>query len=98
MDKIKMTKRELNLLTHYEVWKETTDNPFHKDYATQMWNAVLGGHYKRTFQELGVNGKRFYDPVKNVIYPSVREAAKAYKVGEDTMSINYLRYGLKKLK
>ena len=98
MDKIRMTQKELNLLSHYEIWKETTNNPFHKDYAEQMFYAVLGGNYKEVFKELGINGKRFYDPVRDVIYSSVREASKAYKVGEDTMSINYLRYGLKKLK
>ena len=98
MDKIRMTQKELNLLSHYEIWKETTDNPFHKDYAEQMWHAVLIGKYKEMFKELGANGRRFYDPVSNIIYPSVREAAKAYKVREETMSVNYLRYGLKKLK
>ena len=49
MDKIRMTQKELNLLSHYEIWKETTDNPFHKDYAEQMWHAVLIGKYKEMF-------------------------------------------------
>ncbi len=91
-----MTRKEL-LLNHYENWANTTNNKRHKEYAEAMYEAVLNGNHVEMFKELGSNGKRLYDPENDITYNSVREAAKAFKVREDTMSINYLRYGLKKV-
>lgn len=91
-----MIRKEL-LLNHYESWANTTNNKWHKEYAETMYEAVLNGDHVEVFKELGSNGKRLYDPVNDITYNSVREAAQAFKVREDTMSINYLRYGLKKV-
>lgn len=89
--------RRKALLDHYENWVNTTDNKWHKEYAQAMYDAVLNGDHVGTFKELGSNGKRLYDPENDVTYNSVREAAQAFNVREETMSINYLRYGLKKV-
>lgn len=91
-----MIRKEF-LLNHYENWANTTNNKWHKEYAETMYEAVLNGNHVEIFKELGSNGKRLYDPVNDITYNSVREAAQAFKVREDTMSINYLRYGLKKV-
>jgi len=91
-----MIRKEL-LLSHYENWANTTNNKWHKEYAEIMYEAVLNGNHVEVFKELGSNGKRLYDPENDITYNSVREAAKAFKVTEHTMSINYLRYGLKRV-
>lgn len=91
-----MIRRRL-LLDHYENWVNTTDNKWHKEYAQEMYDAVLNGNHIEVFKELGLNGKKLYDPENDITYNSVREAAKAFKVTEQTMSINYIRYGLKKV-
>jgi hypothetical protein len=62
-----------------------------------MYQAMLDGNYKQVYSALGGSKQALYDTNKNVTYRSVVEAADAYKVSKTTMSINYLRYGLKKV-
>jgi hypothetical protein len=85
------------LLSHYENWAKTTDNKWHKEYAEAMYEAVLNGDHIEVFKELGSRGKRLYDPENDITYNSVKEAAEAFKISEPVMSVNYLRYGLKKV-
>ena len=90
-------QRELILIDHYKTWMETTKNKYHKEYAEMMYAAMLDGNYKQVYSALGGSKQALYDTNKNVTYRSVVEAAEAYKVSKTTMSINYLRYGLKKV-
>ena len=90
-------QREEILLNHYKIWKDTTRNKYHKEYAEIMYKAMLDGNYKEVYSALGGSKKALYDPRKNVTYLTMNEAAEAYKVSKTTMSINYLRYGLKRV-
>lgn len=90
-------QREEILLDHYKGWKENTNNKYHKEYAEMMYQAMLDGNYKNVYSALGGSKQALYDTNKNITYRSVVEAAEAYKVSKTTMSINYLRYGLKKV-
>ena len=90
-------QRELILIDHYKTWKDTTKNKYHKEYAEMMYQAMLDGNYKEVYSALGGSKQALYDMNKNVTYRSVVEAAEAYKISKTTMSINYLRYGLKKV-
>ena len=90
-------QRELILIDHYKTWSETTKNKYHREYAEMMYQAMLDGNYKQVYSALGGSKQALYDTNKNVTYRSVVEAAEAYKVSKTTMSINYLRYGLKKV-
>jgi hypothetical protein len=89
--------REEILLNHYKTWKDTTRNKYHKEYAEIMYKAMLDGNYKEVYSALGGSKKALYDPRKNVTYLTMNQAAEAYKVSKTTMSINYLRYGLKRV-
>lgn len=86
------------LKAHYKEWADTTKNPTHKEYATTMYNAVLNGNHKEVYSELGSNTTPLYDPVRDILYKSINEAAVAYKVSQSSMGINYKRYGLTKMK
>ena len=90
-------QREEILLNHYKTWKDTTRNKYHKEYAEIMYKAMLDGNYKEVYSALGGSKKALYDPRKKVTYLTMNEAAEAYKVSKTTMSINYLRYGLKRV-
>ena len=90
-------QREEILLNHYKTWKDTTRNKYHKEYAEIMYKAMLDGNYKEVYSALGGSKKALYDPRKNVTYLTINQAAEAYKVSKTTMSINYLRYGLKRV-
>jgi len=90
-------QREEILLNHYKTWKDTTRNKYHKEYAEIMYKAMLDGNYKEVYSALGGSKKALYDPRKNVTYLTMNQAAEAYKVSKTTMSINYLRYGLKRV-
>ena len=90
-------QREDILREHYKTWSETTKNKYHREYAEMMYTAMLDGNYKQVYSALGGSKQALYDTNKNVTYRSVVEAAEAYKVSKTTMSINYLRYGLKKV-
>lgn len=90
-------QREEILLHHYKTWKDTTRNKYHKEYAEIMYKAMLDGNYKEVYSALGGSKKALYDPRKNVTYLTMNQAAEAYKVSKTTMSINYLRYGLKRV-
>ena len=90
-------QREEILLNHYKIWKDTTRNKYHKEYAEIMYKAMLDGNYKEVYSALGGSKKALYDPRKNVTYLTINQAAEAYKVSKTTMSINYLRYGLKRV-
>lgn len=90
-------QREEILLNHYKTWKDTTRNKYHKEYAEIMYKAMLDGNYKEVYSALGGSKKALYDPRKNVTYLTMNEAAEAYRVSKTTMSINYLRYGLKRV-
>lgn len=90
-------QREEILREHYKTWMETTKNTYHKEYAEIMYKAMLDGNYKQVYSELGANKKALYDPRRGVTYRTISEAAAAYRVNIATMSINYLRYGLKRV-
>ena len=90
-------QREEILLNHYKTWKDTTRNKYHKEYAEIMYKAMLDGNYKEVYSALGGSKKALYDPRKNVTYLTMNQAAEAYRVSKTTMSINYLRYGLKRV-
>lgn len=90
-------QREEILLNHYKTWKDTTRNKYHKEYAEIMYKAMLDGNYKEVYSALGGSKKALYDSRKNVTYLTINQAAEAYKVSKTTMSINYLRYGLKRV-
>lgn len=90
-------QREEILLNHYKTWKDTTRNKYHKEYAEIMYKAMLDGKYKEVYSALGGSKKALYDSRKNVTYLTMNQAAEAYKVSKTTMSINYLRYGLKRV-
>jgi len=90
-------QREEILIEHYKTWKDTTRNKYQKEYAEMMYKAMLDGNYKQVYSALGGSKKALYDPRKNVTYLTMNEAAEAYKVSKTTMSINYLRYGLKRV-
>lgn len=90
-------QREEILREHYKIWSETTKNKYHKEYAEIMYKAMLDGNYKKVYSELGANKKALYDPVRNITYRTIQDAANAYRVNIGTMSINYLRYGLKRV-
>ena len=90
-------QRELILIDHYKTWSETTNNKYHKEYAEMMYTAMLDGNYKEVYSALGRAKQALYDTNRDVTYKSVVEAAEAYKVSKTTMSINYLRYGLKRV-
>lgn len=86
------------LKEHYKQWADTAKNKFHKEYATIMYNAVLNGTHKETYSELGSLATPLYDPENEIIYRSIGEAARAFKVSPASMGINYKRYGLIKKK
>lgn len=90
-------QREQTLLQHYKTWMETTKNKHHREYAEIMYAAVLDGNYKKVYKELSANKKALYDPKRDITYRTIRDAAAAYKVNIGTMSINYLRYGLRRV-
>jgi len=90
-------QREQIVTEHYKNWMETTKNKHHKEYAEMMYQAMLDGNYKEVYSALGRSKQALYDTNRDVTYKSVVEAAEAYKVSKTTMSINYLRYGLKKV-
>lgn len=90
-------QREEILREHYKTWKDNTRNKYHREYAEMMYKAMLDGNYKKVYSALGGSKKALYDPRKNVTYLTMNEAAEAYKVSKTTMSINYLRYGLKRV-
>lgn len=90
-------QREEIITEHYKTWKDTTKNKYHREYAEMMYQAMIDGNYKEMYSALGGSRQALFDPRKNVTYGSVVEAANAYKVSKTTMSINYLRYGLKKV-
>ena len=90
-------QREEIVREHYKNWIETTNNKHHKEYAEMMYTAMLDGNYKEVYSALGRSKQALYDTNRDVTYKSVVEAAEAYKVSKTTMSINYLRYGLKKV-
>ena len=90
-------QRELILIDHYKTWSETTKNKYHREYAEMMYTAMLDGNYKQVYSALGGSKQALYDTNRDVVYRTMVEAAEAYKVSKTTMSINYLRYGLKKI-
>ena len=90
-------QREEILKEHYKTWMETTKNKYHREYAEIMYAAMLDGNYKKVYSELGANKKALYDPKRDVTYRTLKEAAEAYRVNIGTMSINYLRYGLRRV-
>ena len=90
-------QRERILIDHYKTWSETTNNKYHKEYAEMMYQAMLDGNYKEVYSALGGSKQALYDTNRDVVYRTMVEAAEAYKVSKTTMSINYLRYGLKKV-
>lgn len=90
-------QREEILKEHYKTWMETTKNKYHREYAEIMYAAMLDGNYKKVYSELGANKKALYDPKRDITYRTLKEAAEAYRVNIGTMSINYLRYGLRRV-
>lgn len=90
-------QREKILREHYKTWSETTNNKYHKEYADMMYKAMLDGNYQEVYSALGGSKKALYDPRKGITYLTMNQAAEAYKVSKTTMSINYLRYGLKRV-
>jgi hypothetical protein len=90
-------QREDILREHYKTWMETTKNKYHREYAEIMYQAMLDGNYKKVYAELGKNKKALYDPKRDITYRTLSDAAQAYRVNIGTMSINYLRYGLRRV-
>jgi len=90
-----MSFRE-HLINHYTHWIKITKNERHRAYAQTMLESVYNGNYKQQFKELGSHRSRFRHTESGRIYTSLQEAADAFGVRADTISINYKRYGLEK--
>jgi hypothetical protein len=86
------------LKEHYKNWADTTQNPVHRRYAEDMYNAVLNGTHKEALREYGGYTSMLIEPSSGRIFNSIQEAADAFGVKYHTMQINYIRYGLKKIK
>lgn len=90
-----MSRRQL-LINHYKEWANTTNNKAHKAYAEAMLQSVYEDDYVRAFQEIGARSNKLHNPVTKEVYNTIEQAAESFGVSIPTMSINYLRYGLKK--
>lgn len=90
-----MSRRQ-HLIHHYTEWLKTTRNERHRAYAQTMLESVYNDDYKQQFKELGSHRSRFKHIESGIIYNSLHEAAQAFGVRTETISVNYKRYGLEK--
>lgn len=87
--------REKIIAEHYKKWSTEAKNPDHRQYARKMYESVLNGTYKETFEEEGSyrfiteSGRRFR---------TLEDLASAFKTSRTNMAVNYKRYGVKKIK
>jgi len=89
------TERLEIIKNHYKKWSTEAKNPDHRKYARKMYESVLNGTYKETFEEEGSyrfiteSGRRFR---------TLEDLALAFKTSRTNMAVNYKRYGVKKIK
>lgn len=88
-------RREM-LLTHYKRWMETTINENHKEYATNMYEAVLNGNHAEVFKNIG-NSTDIFIAESGRIFYSVKEASKFFNLSLNSIAKGYKYYGLRKI-